>query len=256
MIRALWVTIITFGYILVVGPPLLIYAVLTRNTDPLYQAGLAGVRMVLWLAGVRLEIRGLEKIPKGQPVVFMPNHQSNSDPPAVFAVIPPVLIMAKKEFFRIPVLGRAMILRGFIPVDRKNHDRAVEAVEEAAKSLIAGHSFLLFPEGTRSKDGRLQPFKKGGFVMAIKAGAPIIPISISGSSRVMRKGEFAIRPGVVRVTIHDAVPTEGLTIENRDRLLETVRQAILSGLAREEWPVDHPAKEDPMPSQEGIPTRV
>ena len=110
-------------------------------------------------------------------MVFMPNHQSNVDPPAALAVLPPVLVMVKREFFRVPILGRAMLLRGFIPVERKHRERAIAAVERAVESLKAGYSFLAYPEGTRSPDGRLQVFKKGVFVMAIKAQAPIVPVS-------------------------------------------------------------------------------
>ena len=241
MIRAVIVTLLTFTYILVVGPPFLIHALLTGNTNPLYAIGRWGAKMAVWLAGARLEIRGLEKIPTGRPVVFMPNHQGNCDPPAIFSILPPVLVLGKKEFFRVPILGRAVLLRGFIPVDRKNRERAIQAVEEAVKSLKAGNSFLVFPEGTRSPDGRLQAFKKGAFIMAIKAGVPIIPISVSGSSKIMRKGEWAIHPGVVHITIHDPISTEGCTLDDRDHVMEQTRQTILSGLAKDEWPLEtHP----------------
>ncbi len=238
MIRAFFVIVLTFAFICIVGTPYLIYTLLSGNTDRIYNIGLHGCRMALWLAGVRLEIYGKEKIPADRAVVFMPNHQSNCDPPAVFTVLPPVLILAKKGFFRVPVLGRGMVLRGFVPVDRKNRDQAIGAVEKAVTALKAGHSFLAYPEGTRSRDGRLQPFKKGVFVMAIKAQVPIVPISVSGGSRVMRKGEFAIHPGPVRLTIHDAVPTAGFTLAERDKVIEIVRRKIVSGLAADELPVD------------------
>ncbi len=185
-----------------------------------------------------MEVRGLENICTDRAVVFMPNHQSNCDPPAIFTILPPVLVMGKKEFFRVPILGRGMLLRGFIPVDRKNRQRAIEAMEEGVKSLKAGHSFLVFPEGTRSPDGRLQPFKRGVFIMAIKAGAPIVPISISGTRKIMPKGKFEIHPGVERITVHNPVSTEGRTLDDREKIMEQVRQAILSGLAEEEWPLE------------------
>lgn len=239
MVRAFFVILCTFALILVVGTPFLIHAVLTGNTDILYRVGRWAARAVLWLSGVRLEVHGLEKIPQSGALVFMPNHQSNCDPPAVFVNLPPVLVLAKKEFFRMPVLGRAMALRGFVPVDRRNREKAIEAVEEATRSLKAGHNFLVFPEGTRSRDGRLQPFKKGVFVMAIKAQAPIVPISVSGSGKIMPKGKFAISPGTVRITIHDPVLTEGCTLGDRHRIAERVREAILTGLSNEERPLQH-----------------
>ncbi len=238
MLRAFFVTAFTFAFVLLVGTPVVIHAALTRNTDPLYRVACWAVGVVLRLSGVRLEVHGLEKIPQGRAVVFMPNHQSNCDPPAVFVILPPVLVLGKKEFFRIPILGRAVELRGFVPIDRKNREKAIEAVEEATKRLEAGSSFLVFPEGTRSADGRLQPFKKGPFVMAIKAQAPVVPISVSGSRKIMPKGKFSISPGLVRITIHDPVPTEGCTLDDRDRITEQVRRAILTGLAPEEQPLE------------------
>ncbi len=234
MLRSFFVITATFAYILFIGTPFLILAVLTRNTDTLYRIGMLGARIALRLAGVKLDVRGLRNIPNGRAAVFTPNHQSNCDSPAVVPILPPLLVMAKKEFFRVPVIGRAMRLRGFIPVDRKNREQSSEAVDRAAESLKAGHSFLVFPEGTRSPDGRLQAFKKGAFVMAIKAQVPVIPISISGASRIMQKGKLAIRSGVVCITIHQPIATDGLTIEDRDRLIEKVRSAIRSGLKEEE----------------------
>ena len=238
MLRAVFVTLVIIAYVLILGPPVLIYSAISGNTDPIYKVGIWGARMALWLAGVRLEVHGLQHIPLHQPVVFMANHQSNCDPPALLVVLPPVLVMVKKEFFRVPIIGRGMVARGFIRVDRRNREQALQAVEKGVEALMAGKSFVVYPEGTRSPDGRLQSFKKGVFVMALKAGAPIIPISVSGSNKIMPKGKFVMRPGVVRITIHEAVPTEGYTIEDREIIIERVRQAILAGLEKDEWPVD------------------
>ena len=238
MIRATFVTIVTLLYILVVGFPYLIHAWLTKNTDRIYQIGMTGARLAIWLSGVRLEVEGLEKIPHGRAAIYMPNHQSNCDPPAVISILPPVLVIAKQEFFRVPVLGTAMVYRGFIPLDRKNRERSIAAVERAVGSMKAGNSFLAFPEGTRSPDGRLQAFKKGLFVMAIKAGALIVPISVSGARKVMPKGQFVIHPGRVRITIHDPISAADYAPEERGKLIERTRQAILKGLAPEEMPVE------------------
>lgn len=236
-IWAVFVTAAVLAYTLIVGTPFLLHAMLSGNTDILYKVGILGVRMTLWLSGARVQAQGLEKVPGGRGVVFMPNHQSNADPPAIFSVLPPVLVLAKQEFFRVPVLGRAMRLRGFIPVDRKNHERALEAVDKAVAALQAGHSFLAYPEGTRSPDGRLQPFKRGVFLMAMRAGAPIVPVSISGATTIMRKGGLAIHPGSIRITFHDPIPTTGLSADDRDRLIEHVRRAIRQGLTPEEQPL-------------------
>ncbi len=236
MIRAIFVCIVTFLYILLVGVPFLIHARLTKNTDRLYQMGMTGARLALWLSGVHLDVHGLEKIPRGRAAIYMPNHQSNCDPPAVISILPPVLAMAKQEFFRVPVLGRGMTLRGFIPVDRKNREKAIASVERAVDSMKAGNSFLAFPEGTRSPDGRLQAFKKGLFVMAIKAGALIVPISVSGARKIMPKGRFAIHPGRVRITIQDPISAADFTLEQRRDLITVTHEAIRKGLDPEEWP--------------------
>src|SRR5579884_4192043 len=234
MIRSIFVISFALAYVLLVGAPYLLYTILTGNTDPIYRVGVLGAKLTLRLAGVQLEVRGHEKIPQGRAVVYMANHQSNCDPPAIVGLLPPVLILVKKEFFRVPILGQAMRLRGFVPIDRKNRGGAIQALEQATRFLMAGHSFLAFPEGTRSGDGRLLPFKKGVFIMAFRAGTPIVPISISGSRKIMPKGEPAIRPGLVRVTFHDAVETQGCTLKDLELIQGRVRAAILSGLASEE----------------------
>jgi len=236
MIRATWVTSITFLYLLIFGLPMVIYSWLSGNTDKMYQVGVAGARLSLWLAGVRLELHGMEKIPHGRAAIYMPNHQSNCDPPAVISILPPVLVLVKKEFFRVPILGTGIRLRGFIPVDRKNRERAIGAVDRAVESLKAGKSFLAFPEGTRSPDGRLQAFKKGIFFMAIQSGALVVPISVSGASKIMPKGKFVIRPGCVRITVHDPICAGDYAPDERLALIGATRQAILRGLDPGEWP--------------------
>lgn len=238
MIRAFLVALLAIVLLVALGLPLIVYSMLTGSAGTLYRVGIWGVRAVLRAAGVRLEVHGRENIPTGRAVVFMPNHQGNCDPPAMISILPQVRVIAKEEFYRVPILGTAMRLCGFILVDRKNRQRAIEAIEAGVRALKEGHSFMVFPEGTRSFDGRLQRLKKGVFVMAIEAGAPIVPISVSGSSKIMRKGEFVIRPGLVRITIHPAVPTEERTLEDREAIVEEVRNAILAGLAEDELPLD------------------
>jgi 1-acyl-sn-glycerol-3-phosphate acyltransferase len=251
MLRAIYVSVATFALIFLLGIPLLPYAAITGNTDVLYNVGVFCAGLVLRIAGVRLEVRGLEKIPAGRAVLFMANHQSNADPPALAASLPPVLFLAKKEAFRIPVLGRAMRMRGFVPVDRKNRERAAVAIDEAAEALRSGKSFLVYPEGTRSPDGRLQPFRKGVFVMALKAGAPIVPVSLSGAGRIMRKGEWAMHSGLIRITLQDPVRTENRSLDDRDLVTEEVRQAILKGLEKEEWGMEDLSRQQARASDPG-----
>jgi 1-acyl-sn-glycerol-3-phosphate acyltransferase len=245
MIRTVFVCVVIFLYILIVGFPFLIHAWLTKNTDRLYRVGVKGAWLALWLAGVEIEVHGRENIPQGRAAIYMSNHQSNSDPPAVITNIPPVLVMAKHSFFRVPVLGTAMVYRGFIPVDRKNRERNKAAIDQAVESLKAGKSFMVFPEGTRSRDGRLQTFKKGVFVMAIRAGALIVPVSVSGARKIMPKGRFAIHPGRVRMTLHAPIDAGNYTL---DELMQATRQAVLKGLDPEERPLESsetPARKEP-----------
>jgi 1-acyl-sn-glycerol-3-phosphate acyltransferase len=221
---------------------LLVYVIISENTDPLYAVGRFGAKMALWLSGVELVIRGVEKIPRHCAAVYIANHQGNCDPPALLSTLPRVRFLVKKEFFRVPILARAMLMCGFVPVDRKNREQAIAAVERAVLAVKAGHSFLAYAEGTRSPDGRLQAFKKGGFMMALKAGSPIVPVSISGSYKIMPKGRFAIRSGKVNITLHDPIPTEGYNVEGRQVLIDRVREAILEGLTKEEWPLTSPGQ--------------
>ncbi|MGH9356054.1 MAG: lysophospholipid acyltransferase family protein [Terriglobia bacterium] len=238
MIRMIVVTMFALAYAFLIGGPYLAYALLTGNTGPVYRAAVLGARLSVRLAGVRLDVHGRQRSGAAGPVVYMANHQSNCDPPAIVGLLPPVLILAKEEFFRMPVLGRAMRLRGFIPVDRSSRERSARAIDRGVTALRAGHSFLVFPEGTRSADGKLLPFKKGVFAMAVRAGAAIVPVSISGSHKVMAKGQMAIRPGVVRIIFHEPVQTVGHSSQDVPAITAQVRQAILAGLDKEERPIE------------------
>ena len=235
-IRAIVVVTVVFLYIFLTAPPMLIYSVLARETDSIYAVGRFGAKIAVWFAGIKLDVRHREKIPVGQAALFLANHQSNCDPPALVSILPPIWIMAKKEFFRIPFLNIGMRMRGFISIDRSNRAAAIRSVDRAAESLKSGRPFIAYPEGTRSPDGRIQNFKRGVFVMAIKAGAPIVPISVSGGHKIMTKGKWAIHPGTLRITFHDPVPTAGLVHEDRNRLSRQVREIIISGLTEQERP--------------------
>lgn len=238
MIRSICVVGFAFAFILVVGCPLLLFTVVSGNSDVIYRAGVFGARLTVKLAGIQLEVRGGDRIPGSRAVVFMANHQSNCDPPAVIGLLPPVLILVKEEFFRVPILGRAMRQRGFIAVDRKQREKSIRAMDRAAEALRAGRSFLVFPEGTRSPDGRLLPFKKGVFIMALKAAVPIVPVSISGTAKIMPKGRARVTPGRVSITFHEPIATAGRSFADIAKLQAATRQSILKGLKPDEWPVE------------------
>src|ERR1700760_3623559 len=161
MIRAAFIIIFLSLYILIVGPPLLIYTLVTRNPNPLYWAGVNGVMFFVRCVGVRVHVKGTERIPSGT-CIFAANHTSSADAPAVVWSIPRrIAILLKRSLFEYPIVGQAFHLAHFIPVDRFNRDSAINSLELATQSLRNGQSFLIYPEGTRSPDGRLQEFKKG-----------------------------------------------------------------------------------------------
>jgi 1-acyl-sn-glycerol-3-phosphate acyltransferase len=237
MLRTFAVVLFLAAYILFVAPWFILHALITKNVAPLYQAGVTGAKLAMRLAGIRICVEGRENVPAG-PCIFVANHVSNADPPAVVAAIPKrVALLAKKELFRIPIFSHALRAGEFVPVDRSDREAARASVEEAITKLRRGLSFLVFPEGTRSPDGRLRPFKKGSFVMAISAGVPIVPISLAGSHRVMPKGAFAIHPGTIVVRFHPAISTVGCSLADRDRLAEEVHNIIASGLPDEQKPL-------------------
>ena len=202
------------------------------QTDLLYTLGHAGVRLALVLAGIRFRIAGVEHLPSGRAAVYCSNHESNVDPPVLFEALHPQMhILYKQELDRIPILARAFRLGGFIPIDRRNKESAMRSIERGAASIRAGHSFLIFPEGTRSRAAELLPFKKGGFVMAIKAEAPIVPVAVQGGRAAMRKGSFVIRPVTVSVRVGRPIETVGLSFDDRATLIAHVRDEVAGLLA-------------------------
>ncbi len=238
MLRLILALLILVLYALAVWLPLILYALATGDVDKLYWIGLWGARAALGVAGVRVRTKGRENIPP-RPCVFAANHTSNADPVALLAAIPRrVSILVKKELFRIPILGLAMRVVEFIPVDRTDREAAAASVDRAVAELERGLSFLIYPEGTRSPDGRLGAFKKGAFILASRAGAPVVPVAISGAELVMRKGSPALHPGEIRVRFLPAVDSAGYSLEEKDRLLERVRVAIAAALPAELRPRD------------------
>jgi 1-acyl-sn-glycerol-3-phosphate acyltransferase len=233
MIRAL---VLLFTIILLGAPSALLFipwAAVTGNVLPLYTAALTIVRFGYWLVGIRIEVEGAENVPARTACIFMANHVSNLDPPALLPRIPGrTSAFLKKSLMKIPVLGWGFKLGEFIPVSRDGSVAgAQESVAAARRVLEKGTHITTFVEGTRSPDGRLLPFKKGPFYLALQTGAPCIPVSLYGTERLMGKGSVHIRPGVAHVVFH--APIYPANFGSREDLMHAVRLSIASGLP--EW---------------------
>jgi 1-acyl-sn-glycerol-3-phosphate acyltransferase len=240
MLRAIFICVFLPLYALLAGPPLLLYTLLSRNPNPLYKAGVGGVVSLMRAVGVKLRIEGRERIPAGASL-FVANHTSSADAPAVVGAIPRrVAILLKESLFKWPIAGQAFALAGFIPVNRGDRDSAIASVEKATQSLRRGQSFLIYPEGTRSPDGRLQAFKKGAVVMAIKAGVPIVPVVCSGAHRVMRKRSLRIHPGEIVVEFLEPMDSSKYSFDERDELNDRVHDAMAAALPPDQRPTGFP----------------
>jgi len=198
----------------------------------LYILGHGGVRLGLALAGIKYRVAGRENLPLPRAAVYCANHDSNVDPPVLFTALHPRMhIVYKAEIDAIPLLARAFRHGGFVPIDRRNKEAAMRSLEAGARSIREGNSFLIFPEGTRSKTAEMLPFKKGGFLMALKAQAPIVPVAISGGRAAMHKGSAIVRPVDVSIRVGSPIETLGMQMSDRDTLIATVRARIESLLA-------------------------
>lgn len=227
MIRTVlvWLTIVVATIIL---------SLLALMVYPLDRSGRRGhalargwAKAILWASGVKVEIDGLNHLQGRGPYIFMSNHQGAYDIFALASSLPfHFKWLAKKELFAIPILGQGMRLAGYIPIDREGTRETVKEMNEAATKIRNGMSVVLFPEGSRSEEGSLQPFKKGGFSLAIKSKVPIVPIAIRGSREVMAKGRWTVRPGRIRVRIGDPIETRTSTMKDRKGLMDQVYHAI------------------------------
>ncbi len=238
MIRAIlmlgfWAALLPFAALF--GFP---WTLLTGDIRFLYRIGMWGAATGVWIAGVHIRIDGLEKIDPARTYIFMSNHVSNIDPPLLLPLIPRrTSVMAKKELFSYPLLGKTMQLGGLVPVDRGNRDAGIAAVRAAAEVIRQGVNMTIYIEGGRSFDGKLLPFKKGPFYLAEECQVPVVPVTIAGTHYVMPKRRFAIKPGKVTVTFHE--PIEPKDFGSREDLMAKVRSAIDSSLPpeyREQFP--------------------
>jgi len=230
-IRSLAAYISVSLYVLLLAPPGIVLAVIFKWPEILYWLARGGVRLGLATVGITFHVTGLEHVQRHRAAVYCVNHASNIEPPILFMVLkalhPKLVVLYKAELRKaLPVLKRAWDVVGFVPIERGSRARSMQAIETAAAALRGGKSFLIFPEGTRSRTGKLLPFRKGGFIMAIKGGATIVPVAIQGTSAAMRKGSPIIRPVVVSVRLGLPIKVTGRTLEERDTLISITRAAV------------------------------
>ena len=204
----------------------------------MYWAGIQGVTFFVRVVGVRVRVKGLERIPQGV-CLFAANHTSAADAPAIVGAIPRrVAVLLKESLFKWPIVGQAFQAVHFIPVNRSARKAALASMEKAAEALKAGQSFLIYPEGRRSPDGRLQEFKKGAVVMAIKAGVPIVPMVCIGAHHIMEKHSLVIRAGEIVVEFLEPIDASKYSLEERDVLNQKVHDAMARALPPGQQPIE------------------
>lgn len=215
--------------------PILLFCYLMRCDQLIISIGKRALRVGQKTLGIRIAVAGIDRIDRKIPCVFMSNHLSLIDGPMLFMLIPQAIrVILKKEAFKVPIIGQAMRQVGFIPVDRKALKGGKASIDHASRMIREkGCSFLIFPEGTRSRDGKLQPFKRGGFFLALAGQVPVVPVSIEGSYELMPKGAFFSKRGKVEVTFHPPVFVQGFDRQSLPRLIDKVRDIIQSGLKKE-----------------------
>lgn len=231
MTRQFLQTVIILVYVvlatIVMATVTIVVALFSRNGNAPHLVARAWARSILFVSGIHVHVNGLENLNVDGSCILMPNHQSNFDIPVLLGCLPiQFRWLAKSELFKIPIFGRGMRGCGYISIDRSNRKSAFQSLAEAAAKIRNGVSVLIFPEGTRSRDGRILPFKKGGFVLSVDAGVPIVPIVIFNTWSIMPKDRLRIRTQSVRMDILAPIPTSGYTRKTKDDLMDSVRNTI------------------------------
>jgi len=227
LIIVLWFVLVT----VIIATTVIVCSFFSRTGNGPHLLARFWANSILWVSRVKISVSGIDKLDPARSYIYMPNHQSNADIPLLLGRLPVQFRwLAKAELFKIPIFGRAMRGVGYISIDRSNRKSAFESLERAARTIRNGTSLLIFPEGTRSRDGHILPFKKGGFVLSVDAGVPIVPIIIRGTREIIPKGHFMIRPAPVTMQILDPVETAGYTRRSKDALLEKIRSIFIDNL--------------------------
>jgi 1-acyl-sn-glycerol-3-phosphate acyltransferase len=233
MLRTLWVALVTLVVTIPIASAVIVVALVKSNSgliDPM-------IRFWAWLlikaAGIDLRVEGLERVDPKQRYILIGNHYSYFDIPCIFVAVSsqPIRFMAKVSLFKIPIFGWAIGRAGFVPIDRKNRRTAVKSFDLAVQRIRKGNTVVVFPEEGRSRERTMRPFQRGGFLLALRSELPILPIAIDGTYDVYSANAKWIRPGPVTIRVGTPIPTAGLTVRDKDRLLEESRQQILQMLS-------------------------
>jgi 1-acyl-sn-glycerol-3-phosphate acyltransferase len=205
----------------------IIVAFFFSTGNPVHIIARIWAKSILFVSGIKVDVQGLANIEPGKSYIYMANHRSNFDIPVLLSCLPVQFRwLAKAELFKIPIFGRAMSGAGYVKIDRSNRESAFRSIDEVAAKMKNGISVMIFPEGTRSQDGNLKSFKKGGFVMAVDTGVPIVPIILRGTRSIMTKGSWRISPDRVALSIEKPIDTSGFTRDTKEELIKKVRGVI------------------------------
>jgi 1-acyl-sn-glycerol-3-phosphate acyltransferase len=237
VVRSVLAYVSVVVWIVIFAPIGILLTVVFRRGEVLYVLSSTGARLGLLIAGIRFRVRYGDRIQPGRGAVYCFNHTSNLDAPIIFlaltAVHPKLKAVYKAELRAVmPLLRTVADVLGFVPIERNNREQSGHAIDGAVDMLVNGDSFLTAPEGTRSRTQSLLPFKKGAFIMAIKAQVPIVPIAVRGAREAMQRGSPLIRPVTAEVTIGESIMTRGLTLDDRDALIQQTRDELERHLAR------------------------
>ncbi|MDL1963368.1 MAG: 1-acyl-sn-glycerol-3-phosphate acyltransferase [Deltaproteobacteria bacterium] len=227
MIRTLIIAIFTLPATIFLSSLTILVSLINRNGDLAYNITKTWAKFVLAVSRIKVTVQGSHNIRPDRSYIYMSNHQSNFDIPVALAYFPfKFRWVAKTELFKIPIFGNAMHRIGHISIDRSNRRAAFKSLKKAARNIQEGVSVLIYPEGTRSKDGNIGPFKNGGFVLAVESGASIVPVIIHGTWPIMSKDKILVKSGNVTIEIQKPIETKNYNRKTRDDLLKKVRNVI------------------------------
>ena len=228
MLRSILLLIIGVAITAFMSGCAVVFAFIAPDENLIHKVANIWAKMLLQVASTKVEIIGTENVQVGKPQIFMANHQSDIDILIVLAYLPGQFRwIVKKELFNIPLFGKAMRNAGYIEIDRRHHEKAMMSLNEAARKIKEGKSVMSFPEGTRTLDGKVKPFKQGMFHLALKSGVPIVPISIINAGKVMPKRSLLVKPGKVSLVIDKEIDVSKYSMENRQELIDRVRNVII-----------------------------